>query len=125
MDHLSKTDRTRLLRAMKAAELSEERQRHGAVIYKGGSLISVGTNIVANDPFFVGEETINPKHHAEAMAIRACSKDADLSNAVIYVARINKKGEPAMSKPCLTCQEAIKVAKIKRVVYTLSLEVIL
>lgn len=118
MSHLSNTDKSRISRAMKAAELSEEKQRHGAVIYRGGSLISVGTNIVANDPFFIGEEVINPNHHAETMAIRACSPDADLSNAIIYVARINKKGEPLMSKPCVTCAQAIKKAGIKRVVYT-------
>lgn len=118
MDPLSNTDKTRLIRAMKAAELSEAKQRHGAVIYRGGSLISVGINVTRNDPIIVGEECINPNHHAETMAIRSCSPDADLSNAIIYVARTNKHGKPLMSKPCDSCQEAIKAAGIKRVVYT-------
>lgn len=115
---MSNTDKTRLSRAMKAAELSEANQRHGAMIYRGGAVISVGINVVRNNPFFVGEDTINPNHHAETMAIRACSPDADLSNAVIYVARVNRRGKPLMSKPCATCQEAIEKAGIKRVVYT-------
>lgn len=118
MSHLSNTDKSRILRAMKAAELSEEKQKHGAVIYKGGSLISVGINAIDNDPLFVGVDAINPKTHAEAMAIRACNPDVDLSNAIIYVARVNNNGDPVLSKPCATCQKAIEDAKIKRVVYT-------
>lgn len=115
---LSNTDRSRLNRAIKAADLSESRHKHGAVVYKGGSLMSVGVSVVKNDPLYVGEATRNPSTHAEALAIRACG-DVDLSNALIYVARINAHGEPRLSKPCPDCQEAIEVAGIKRVVYTI------
>lgn len=121
---LSKTERSRLSRAMKAAELSEAKQRHGAVIYKGGSLLSVGINAVKNCPIFVGADAKNPATHAEAQAIRACG-DTDLSGAVIFVARINRSGEPLMSAPCPSCQTAIEVAGIKRVVYTIESEMTL
>lgn len=103
---------------MKVAELSTAKQRHGAVIYKGGSVLSVGVNAVHNDPLFTGEFTRNPNTHAETQAIRACSPDIDLSNATLYVARVNKRGEPMYSKPCKTCQEAIDLAGIKKVIYT-------
>lgn len=118
MTNLSNTDKTRLTNAMKQASLSTAKQKHGAVIYRGGSLISVGVNISRNDPYFIGEECINPNHHAETMAIRACSPSANLSNAILYVARINKKGFPLLSKPCKTCTIAIEQAGIKKVIYT-------
>lgn len=102
---------------MKAAELSESHQQHGAAIYKGGSLMSIGVSVVKNDPLYVGEATRNPATHAEALAIRACGP-IDLSNATIYVARVNNHGEPRLSKPCPDCQSAIDKAEIKRVVYT-------
>lgn len=36
----------------------------------------------------------------------------------IYIARVNKKGQPVCSKPCEICQMAIKDAGIKNVIYT-------
>lgn len=113
---LSKTHRSRLNKAIKIAGLSEEFQKHGAAIYKGGSLMSVGVNVIKNDPFIVGTDAVNPNHHAETMAIRATK--ADLRGAVIYVARINNSGKPMMSRPCKTCREAIALAGIRKIVYT-------
>lgn len=81
--------------------------------------MSIGISVVKNNPLYVGEATRNPSTHAEALAIRACGS-VDLSNATIYVARINKHGERRYSKPCDDCQEAIDKAGIKRVVYTLT-----
>lgn len=103
---------------MKLAEYSTCKQQHGAIIIKGGSVLSVGINRNKNNPTFVGEATKNWSVHAEAAAIRAC-KGADLRNATIYVARINNSGKPMMSKPCLKCEKAIREAGIKKVVYTI------
>jgi len=118
---LSKTHRSRLDRAIKLAHLSEERQRHGCAIYKGGSLISVGVNVVKNDPYIIGDCAKNPNHHAETMAIRAAGQ-ADLKGATIYVARINRYGSPLYSRPCDTCREAIEKAGIRKIVYTVDNE---
>lgn len=123
MNHLSNTQQNRLNRALKVAELSSANQKHGAVIYKGGSVLSLGVNTVPNDHLSTGEYVGSPNTHAETQAIRACGPDVDLSNATIYVARINKNGVPLFSKPCKTCQEAIDLAGIKKVIYTLSEEV--
>ena len=38
--------------------------------------------------------------------------------ATIYVVRINKEGQPRMSKPCPMCESALKHVGVKRVVYT-------
>lgn len=118
MNHLSNSQQTRLLRALKVAELSSANQRHGAVIYKGGSVLSLGVNTVPNDHLSTGEFTGSPNTHAETQAIRACGPDVDLSNTTLYVARVNKNGIPMFSKPCKTCQEAIDLAGIKKVIYT-------
>lgn len=105
-------------RAMNLAELSTATQKHGAVIVIGGSVMGVGVNVNKNDPNYAGENTVKFSVHAEEAALRAC-KGANLRRATIYVARVNKKGEPAMSKPCLRCQKAIKDAGIRKVVYTI------
>ena len=115
---LSIRDTNRLKRAMKLSELSQERHKHGAAIYRGGALISVGVNVIKNDPYIVGRDAANPDNHAETMAIRGCSPDADLSNAIIYVARTNSKGQPLNSAPCESCMEAIRASGIKRIVHT-------
>lgn len=112
------THKSRIKRALKAAKLSDARQRHGAVIYKGGSLISIGVNVVKNDPYFCGDACKNPNNHAETMAIRACGPDFDFSNAILYVARVNRSGKPLNSKPCATCEEAIEASGIKKVYHT-------
>ena len=116
-DITSKTENARLRRAIAQADLSDCYKRHGAVIYRGGAMLGVGVNVIKNDPLFVGEATVTPSTHAETMAIRACGM-ADLSNAVLFVARVNRLGEVRNSKPCATCQEAIEKAGIKRVIYT-------
>lgn len=118
---LSKNHRSRLNRAIKLAHLSEARHRHGAAIYKGGSLISVGVNVVKNSAFIIGDAACNPKCHAETMAIKAAGQ-TELSGATIYVARINRTGLPLYSRPCYTCMEAISQAGIKKIVYTVDNE---
>ena len=55
------------------------------------------------------------------MAIRAAGH-ADLKGATIYVARINRHGNPLYSRPCGTCREAIEQAGIRKIVYTVDNE---
>jgi len=59
-----------------------------------------------------------PSEHAEAAAIRRCGK-ADLRNAILYVSRVNNMGQEMMSKPCENCQQEIKRAGIRKIVYTI------
>lgn len=103
---------------MKLAEFSTCKQQHGAIIIKGGSVLSVGVNCNKNDPTFIGEATKNWSVHAEIAALRVL-KDTNLKNATIYIARINKRGKPMMSKPCPKCEKAIKNAGITKIVYTI------
>lgn len=93
--------------------------RHGAVIVKGGRVISVGINSMRNHPDHVADARTQSSTHAEAAAIRAAGRYTDLSGATIFIARIARDGKtPMMSAPCVNCQKALKEAGIKKVFYT-------
>jgi deoxycytidylate deaminase len=91
--------------------------KHGAVIVRGGSVISVGINKNRNHPSIVSNEhiKIHCSVHAEIDALR---KVKSAKGAIIYVARVNKKGQDRLSRPCARCSKAIEQAGIKKVVYT-------
>jgi len=104
-------------KAIRLAELSDCKMRHGAVVIKGGRVLGVGINVMKNDPNIVPDPKTQSSVHAECAAIRACG-NTDLRGATLYVARIGKDGKPAMSKPCINCQKALRDRGIKKVFYT-------
>jgi len=55
--------------------------------------------------------------HAEMMALRKLSTQV-AKGATIYVARVNKVGNPMMSRPCNRCYVSILRAGIKEIVFT-------
>lgn len=118
---LSAKDRRRLDQAIKVAENSECRKRHGAVLTAGGRVLSVGINTNRNDPLIIGEAQLKNSIHAEVAALRAWG-GTGLKNATIYVARLGKAGDPVYSKPCENCQKALKDAGVKKVIYTIDNE---
>lgn len=92
--------------ALKVATTSQhEKQQMGAVLVRGGCILSIAPNM----PSMRWGKHIFSKH-AE---IRAIQSGHDYSGATLYVARINSK----MSKPCDKCMVEIKAAKIKKIVY--------
>lgn len=114
---LSAKDRRRLNQALRIAENSECRQRHGAVLTQGGRVLGIGVNVNKNDPVYSGEDQLAFSVHAEEAAIRSWG-GASLKGATIYVARLGRRGVPLNSKPCAKCQELLKTAGVRRVVYT-------
>lgn len=92
------------------------KQQHGAVIVRGGRVVSRGWNLFKNHPENVSSEHVldGCSVHAERMAIARCQKTV---GATIYIAR-NKSGRARFSKPCTGCERAIINAGISRVVYT-------
>lgn len=119
-DHLSRSQRSFLDVAVRMAESSEVSNfKHGAVIVRSGSVLSVGMNKWKNilkpeNP--ITEYNPNISVHAEVDALSRCS---DPRGATIYIARINKKGEERMSRPCIRCEVALIEAGVKKVIYTL------
>jgi deoxycytidylate deaminase len=94
--------------------------RHGAVLVKGGSILSVAYN---KDDYTSFASRFRPRdcgpatRHAETECILGASKERS-SRADMFVCRINRSGEFRLSKPCLMCHIIIKNAGIKRVFYT-------
>ena len=119
MSGLSRRDERYLEIASNLAKSSDAgRYKHGAIIVKGGRVLSTGINKFKNHPnIFENKSIIKQKAHihAEADAIR---KAGDLKGATIYVARINKTGNTGLSRPCNYCYEKIIEAGITKIVYT-------
>lgn len=119
---ISRTQKSFLNLAQKAAGASECVQRHGAVVVRGGSVLSIGVNKWRNDmsltnDMFNDGRSADVSVHAE---IDALSRVANPAGATIYIARINKAGEPRLSGPCNDCSEALDNAGITKIVYTIN-----
>lgn len=118
-DDLSRKQRSFLDIAVRMAESSEVSFKHGAVIVRSGSVLAMGVNKwkAAEKPDVpTYEYNENISIHAEIDALSRCS---DPDGATIFIARVNKRGEERMSRPCMNCEKAIIKAGIKKVVYTL------
>jgi tRNA(Arg) A34 adenosine deaminase TadA len=77
-----------------------------AVVQRRVGAVLVSTNSKTEVPA--------PSCHAEARAIRK----ADVG-ATLFVARVTRDGEWAISKPCKHCQALIRNRGIKKVYYTI------
>lgn len=85
----------------------------GAAILKRKKLISIGWN---QDKTHTQSKTWANRHHAEFHALVGTSK-IDLAGTTIFVARLDKKEELKISKPCPECRELIQAAGIRKVFY--------
>ena len=117
---ISNSTRKYLDKATELSKFSDCHFKHGAIIVKNGKTVAVGINTTINDPKYLDDNTAAEygSVHAEVAALNACKK-MNLSNATIYIARTNKRGEARMSKPCIHCQEALRKRGIKKVYYTI------
>lgn len=102
------------------ARTSACRMRHGAIVTKGGRILSSGVNTHRNNPALFdnpNEHSAHFTYHAEIRAIKPLSEDA-LRGATIYVARVFRSGMPGLSRPCTPCYMELIAKGIKKVVYT-------
>ena len=113
---LSRRDHRFLEIALNLANSSECSNKHGAVLVKGGRIISTGVNRFKNHP-----QNMSPEHikscsvHAEIDSLR---KVTSARGGTIYVARVDRLGVPALSRPCEACYEALVEAGISKIIYT-------
>jgi len=86
-----------------------------AIVRRNKSIIKIVANDVKTGPSFkrVYKDGIDYNNHAETLAIKFCR-----SGDTIEVVRFTKKGGMSMSKPCWHCQQALRRAGIKEVIYT-------
>lgn len=115
---LSKRDVVMLSRCLSIAENSNCKQKHGALIYKGGRVLSTGFNTTRNQHPTMLINTSDYTVHAEIAAMRQLDA-SDLRGATIYIGRIGRSRPALNSMPCPDCASYIEAAGIKRVVVTL------
>lgn len=95
-----------------------------AALYLDGELISMGINHRKSHPLMrrFGKNKNAIYLHAEIDAIRKALNILDvrkLTKSVLYVCRVTKNKEVAMSKPCIGCQKAIVAFDIQGVYYSI------
>lgn len=102
----------------------KQRQNITAIIYdKRGRVLSIGkNNYLKTHPYQarLAKKVGMPEKqylHAEIDAIIRCR---DLSKAhKISVHRVGRSGKMMLAKPCKICREAIKVASIQKIEWTI------
>lgn len=108
------------LAIQQAVNSDNEKFRLGAVIFKGGRIISKGNNVSKRSPDII-RFSLSCGIHAEMAALNkhkyAREKVAD---ATIFVVRINKSGHLSMAKPCDECCKHLRKANIRQAIYTVS-----
>lgn len=108
-----------LKRAIEVAEKSEYYPyKIGAVVFKGGRILSEGTNALRYCSR-VPDKYKNFDHslHAEQDALSKLYPDK-AKGANMIVVRINESGNVSLAKPCENCQKMIKDCGIKWVYYS-------
>ena len=111
---LSGTELKWLSYAVDECELASHSQwRVGAVIVKGGRVLSTGVNRYRNKPDQV--DLAGVSYHAEEVAIR---KAGDVRGATIYVGRITRSGRIGSAKPCVRCQALLLENGVSTAIWT-------
>lgn len=96
--------------------------KHGAVLVKGGNIISLG----CNRPDFSKHAALHRAYseydigslHAEIAALRGLPKNIT-QGSIMYVVRLGKaQGKFRMSAPCAMCMSALNNAGVKRVIFS-------
>lgn len=110
----SRTTKARMDRAIKLAALSDMKQRHGAVLVSGGRIVSLGINVLRNEPrYWMPLGAIST--HAEIQCVSGLASPV----GTLYVARLSPGGNLSNSLPCESCMRYLKVyTNIRKVVYT-------
>jgi deoxycytidylate deaminase len=104
--------------AKEQAIKSVVKYKHGACIVKNNKVIGVGFNVSA---YCLGTNWLEHIKfsgiHAELSAIINTPKHS-LKNSVLYVVRVNDRGELHNSKPCEQCMHNIIKYKIRIAYYS-------
>jgi cytidine deaminase len=58
--------------------------------------------------------------HAEVDALLKVASKEDIKGSTVYVVRINRKNELAMSKPCEMCEMILREHGVKRAFFSVS-----
>lgn len=84
-----------------ALKVTAHRQRHSVLILKSGNLIAYGNN--------------DGRLHAEHDALKL--RGFNFKGCTLISFRVKPSGAIGNSKPCITCEQLIKEARIRKVIY--------
>lgn len=120
---LSNRDKNMLARAITVAKTGTCKQKHGAVLYQSGKVLAVGINTTRNEHPTMEIPKEHYTTHAEMAVLRAIPAESsdgyfNIRGATLYIARVNRVGNPVFSAPCTQCMNWILSTGIKRVVFT-------
>ena len=115
--YYNRTDQRHLERAIRAAELSSCRTRHGVVIAQGPRVLAVAVNSHRNHPMICTDPKTESAFHAEINALRQI-RGLDMGKVTVYSARISRTGEPRLAKPCPRCAAVLEDLGIRNVIWT-------
>ena len=104
--------------ARDASKRSRYKHQLGCVIFSNGKPVSVGYNSTKSHPImrkYHPHQTL----HAEAAALLPL-KFKKIKNGIAIIYRENKKGMPAMARPCKTCQKILADHGITMFIYTVA-----
>ena len=105
--------------ARSMARKSQERQRVGCIVSKRTRVVSTGFNQAKTHPLI---ESFPYEPHCRLHAeMHACLgvKNSILKGCAVYVIRILKNDDLALSRPCKGCQKYLQSVGIRRVFYSL------
>lgn len=104
----------------KALQSTFMRARHGAVIIKGGRVLSTGINKTKRNKNAARNQY--ESIHAEEAAIINLLRQPDglkhLAGSTIFITRVLKNGTTANSAPCSSCAKLIQSVGIRKVIHT-------
>lgn len=103
--------------AVKLAEQNQNKFKLGAVLAKGGRVISTGINLNRTHPLAQRYSKKPIGYHAE---LAACLRGREMTQGcTIYICRVLKKdGKLAMAKPCPCCTQILQLFGVDRIYYT-------
>ena len=107
-----------LNKALLIASTSTERMQHGVIIARGSRVLAVGVNRARNSPLVCTDPPAEAGRHAEWAAIHALPHDTDFSKLTLYSARLGRRGDARLAKPCRRCEALIATCGFKNVIWT-------
>lgn len=96
---------------------SGHRAKHIAAVVNKNKIVSIGYNTMKTSPAVLKYSRTHDRTciHAE---VDALGKALETKNLDLYVVRIDRNGDFAMSCPCRDCMNAIDESSVRRVIYT-------
>lgn len=98
-----------------ATTAAPTKYRHAAIAVKRGQVVAHATNLTRHTHPSNSDWRV-ASIHAEERVLRQLGSTA--AGATLYIARVNRGGEPRNSQPCRRCQGQLDRAGVRRVAYT-------